>query len=62
MHAFNPGGGGQQRQADLCEFKACLVYKSYSLVPGQAPKPQRNRVSKNQTNKQKYNLKKKFKS
>ena len=33
---------GRQRQADLCEFKASLVYR----VPGQAPKLQRNPVLK----------------
>ena len=30
---------GRQRQADLCEFEASLVYRS--LFPGQPPKPQR---------------------
>ncbi|CAO2592307.1 hypothetical protein LEMLEM_LOCUS6705, partial [Lemmus lemmus] len=39
-----------QRQVDLCEFEASLVYKE--LVPGQVPKLQRNPVSKNKNNKQ----------
>ena len=35
---------GRQRQVDLCEFEASLVYQE--LVPGQDPKLQRNLVSK----------------
>ena len=32
-HAFNPSTPGRQRQEDLCEFKANLVYRvSYRTV------------------------------
>ena len=49
-HAFNPSIG-RQRQADLCEFEASLVYRASSRT---ARATQRNPVSKKQTNKQKY--------
>ena len=43
VYTFNPSTQNE-RQADLCDFKASLVYKS--KVPGQALKQHRNSVSK----------------
>ena len=44
---------GRQRQADLCEFKASLVYREHSRTGSKAT--QRNPVSKNQREKIKAN-------
>ena len=38
---------GRQKQADLCEFEASLVYKEH--VSGQAPKLKRTPGTKKQT-------------
>jgi hypothetical protein len=46
---------GRQRQADLCEFKASLVYRG---SPGQ-PRFQRNPVLKKEKKKKKKKKKKK---
>lgn len=44
---------GRQRQADLCEFEACLVYRARPRTGSKAT--QLNPVSENQNKKQKTN-------
>ncbi|EGW07661.1 hypothetical protein I79_013644 [Cricetulus griseus] len=43
VHTFNPSTRGRQRQEDLCEFKASLVYRASSRT---ARATQRNSVSR----------------
>jgi hypothetical protein len=52
-HAFIPSTQEAEAEADLCEFKASLIYKSSPGYPGLVP--MRNPVSKQNKTKQQPN-------